>query len=456
MAVEIGEETLFRYRIVSLVEALAAQDLGTSAAVRRVCDQAHDDHRQRSRRLSPRTVYRWLAAYRDGGIAALAPQPRPRLRGAGVLPEALLEFVAAQRDQDPRASIPELIERARQQGVIAPELAVERTTVWRAMKRRGIDTTRSRRQPDIDQRRFEYPQRLQMVLSDFKHFRAGAARLKRAAIYFLDDHSRYALAVTCATSEQHEVMLETLHRVLERYGRIDALYLDRGPAYIANALAEVCARLKIALVMGRARYPEGHGKIERFNQSLIDRVLESLRRPEVDPDCGALTLRLRHDLFERYNHLTHSSLDGLSPHQRFHDPGQRRLRPIESDALASGFVVSFERTVSADHIISVDGVAYEVPRGLRKQRIAVYRHLLERDDQGRPRLSVTHQRRQVRIQPVDKHFNAVSGRARHTDEPPADPMPPKSASSMAFERALAPMLDADGGYPQLREEDPDE
>jgi hypothetical protein len=54
----------------------------------------------------------------------------------------------------------------------------------------GIDTSRGKQPVNRDSRRFVYPHRMQMVLCDGKHFRAGAARLRSMAYFFLDDATR--------------------------------------------------------------------------------------------------------------------------------------------------------------------------------------------------------------------------------------------------------------------------
>lgn len=449
MVIEIDDEALFRFRIVSAVEALTAQGFGKTDAVRRVADLRHEDGKG-GRRLTERTIWRYLRAFERDAIAGLRRADRRLERGSTVLPRALLDFVAEQRagcqakdlPPDTLASIPELIERARLRGVIAPEQHIDRTTLWRAMRRDGVQTKRLRQPKARDQRRFEHAQRLQVILVDGKHFRAGASGYKRVAIYFLDDCTRMGLHVSVATSEQADVVIHGLHDVLRRYGRVDCVYLDHGSAFTANAVARVCASLKIALVHGEIAYPAGRGKIERFNRTAIARILRSLRAPDVDPDLGALELRLRHDLFQVYNHRPHARLPAKqTPHQRFHDPEQRSLRPVDEHSLRRHFVVSFERTVSADHIISVDGVHYEVPLGLSHQKIEITRHLLERDEAGRNVLSVVHGGERVRICEVDLHANAHRER------------PTKSASAMQFERDHGSMLGPDGGFPDPQRED---
>jgi len=159
-------------------------------------------------------------------------------------------------------------------------------------------------------------------------------------------------------------MLQLLHDAINTYGLMSLLYWDGGAAFKDLDVLAVCERLGVTPIRGRAKYPEGHGAIERFNKSAKARVLRTLDgAPDVDPDCRALTLRLRHDLFEVYNHLSHEALDGDTPHQRFWaDP--RPLRPAESATwLRERFTLTVTRRVTKDHIVSVDGVHYEVPRG---------------------------------------------------------------------------------------------
>ena len=100
-----------------------------------------------------------------------------------------------------RASIPEIIRRAGQMGILKPEDAVDRTTVYRVAKRRGLWVAHQRNSRDRDVRRFAYPHRMDMVLCDGKHFRAGATRARRVAMFFLDDATRTILHAVVGTSE---------------------------------------------------------------------------------------------------------------------------------------------------------------------------------------------------------------------------------------------------------------
>jgi len=306
----------------------------------------------------------------------------------------------------------------------------------------GLDTRRRKVPKEQDTRRFAYTQRMQMLLADFKHFRAGTERYKRVALYLIDDATRYALLVKVATSEQAEVLLLAWAALLRQFGLMDAIYWDNGSAFKANDVIKVAGQLGVAAIRGTPGYAQGHGKIERFNESLKARIVRCLdRAPHVDPDLGALELLLDHDR-KLYNHLPHESLDGDTPYFRFVG-SERPLRPIPSeDWLADKFTLSIKRRVSNDHVVRYGGMQWEVPRGHVGEKIRVYRRLLETEA-----LYVAHKGRLVRLHPVDLAFNATSGRAKSpTAQPTSEKTPARSASVLDFERTYPSMLGPDGGF----------
>jgi hypothetical protein len=322
-------------------------------------------------------------------------------------------------------------------------------TVWRALTKRGVATKRRKTPHGGDTRRFAYPNRMQMVLSDGKHFRAGRARLKRVALFFLDDATRYGLHVIVGTSESADLFLRGVYEMVRKGGLFDILFLDNGPGFIAVDTAAVVASLNALLVLGTSGYAAGHGKIEKFNQTALDAVLQYLDGvDDVDPDCGALELRLQHWLRETYNHTPHESLGkGVTPWQRWSDDDRPLTFPDDDADLRDRFVLSETRRVTNDHTVSIDSVDYEVPKGLAGQTIPIYRQVLDGT------LSITFGDRRIRLQPVDLAANATSRRGAGTSPPvPTGPVPP-SAAQLAYARDLAPIVDADGGFSDVNEEE---
>lgn len=439
----LSPEALFRYQIVSAVKARALSGQPVDAAVREVAAQQHLTIAGEHKSCAMRSIYRWLAELdREGPSGIEAAQPARAISQA--LPPPLVDFLTTEKGEDRYASVPELIRRARARGVIGPDERVDRTSVWRACVRLGLPLRRVPAKHEADQRRFAYPHRMMMVLADGKHFRAGVRRAKRVAVFFLDDATRFALGVVVGTVEATELFLRGLHRVLRRFGFMDLLFLDRGPGFKSDDTAAACRRLEIRLVLGTAGYPEGHGKIERFNQTAQAQVLRGLPgAADVDADCGALELRLSHFLDHGYNRQPHEALDGQTPLARF-EADTRALRfPTDDADLDGRFVVTETRKVSNDHVVSYDGTAYEVPRGHAGTDITVWRHLLT------GALSVVHDGRLVAVAPVDLAQNAIARRALPSTPAPDDDdeRAPQTAAQLAFARDFAPVVGPDGGFP---------
>jgi putative transposase len=431
-------ESLFRYSLVSLVLNHEHRGLARPEAIEEVAAQRHTDLEGNKRTVSPRTLYRWLSAFEQGGADALVPATRQG--GPVILPQALLDFFRDQKQADPRTSVPELIRRAGATGRIGSHETIDRTTVWRALRRMGVPTHRVKSPKVRDCRRFAYPHRLDMVLCDGKHFRVGVGRLKRVALFFLDDATRFALEVVVGTSESAALFLRGLYGCILHYGLMIRLFVDNGSGFIALDAIAVARKLGVHLIHGSAGYPEGHGKIERFNRTVLEQLLRLLPgNPEIDPAVQALELRLRHFLQERYNHTPHEALDGATPWERFYqDPRALRFHD-HTEQLRQAFVLHESRRVSLDHIVQVDGLAYETPLGLRGQQVMLYRHLLEGT------VSVLHEGRLVPLAGVDIHANARDRRAAGRQEPPT-PAPPPSAAQIAFDQAYRPVVDAEGGF----------
>jgi len=448
---------LFRYRLVAEVETRVLGGEGTSAAVAAVAACHHLDGRGRRVTVHRRSLYRWLAAYRERGMAGLEPAARGRIQTSRALPPELVEFLRREKTRDPQASVPEVLKRARRLGVVAADQPIDRVTAWRACRRMGLPVARRKKAQDRDLRRYAFPHRMMMTLADGKEFRAGEKRAKRVAFTFLDDATRYGLGVRVGTVESVELFLTELHDVVARYGVPDACFLDRGGGFVAHDTHRVFGQLGVHFIHGTAGHAEGRAKIERYHRTLNGQLLRTFPgNPLIDPDLGALTLRLSHWL-EVYNHTPHEGLDGDTPAQRWHaEADARPLDLPDPEWLRAQFLLTVSRRVKLDNTLPFEGRAYEVPRGHATERVTVYRHLLERDDDGHERISILHDGRRVVLHPVDPTRNAYSGRARGRKPPPAPSGPPsKSAAELAFDDDFRPLVDPDGGYPEKENRDDD-
>jgi len=96
----------------------------------------------------------------------------------------------------------------------------------------------------------------------------------------LDDYSRYIIAWKLCSTMRAEDVTETLDMALEASGCASAhvkhkprLLSDNGPSYIAGELAEYIEAQKMSHVRGEPFHPQTQGKIERWHQTLKNRIL---------------------------------------------------------------------------------------------------------------------------------------------------------------------------------------
>lgn len=440
-------EAIFRYSLVCRVLAHELRGQVRSEAVEIVANDMHLSADGQLRTVDKRTIYRWLADYQESGLKGLMPKERITDRFSSVLPAVLLDYFKDQKTKDPDVSIPELIQRAQILGMDGSDRA-NRITVWRGLNRMGVDTSPRKSIRHRDARRFAYPHRMDMIICDGKHFRAGIGRLRRVALFFLDDATRKGLDVVVGTSENAYLFLRGLYRVFLTYGLANAMYVDRGSGFIAHDVIAVAAKLHIPLIHGQAAYPEGHGKSEKFNQTAKAQVLRYLdRNPQIDPACQALELRLRHYLFERYDHNPHESLDGQPPRDRFYNDPKELTFHKSLKHLRQAFVLHHKRRVSFDNVVAFRSGHYEVPRGHAGTKIVLHHNLLDNC------LSIIDQGRLVKLAALDLSANARNKRAKGSNKKENVRHPlPKSSAQMAFDKDFKPVVDVDGNFPD--KEDP--
>jgi len=131
----------------------------------------------------------------------------------------------------------------------------------------------------------------------------------------LDDFLRYIIAWKLCTTMKVGDVTETLNLALQASG-LDQVHVvhrprllsDSGPSYISADLAEWLDKRNMGHVRGAPCHPQTQGKIERWHQTLKNRILlENYYLP------GDLEARI--DTFvDHYNHRRyHESLDNITP-----------------------------------------------------------------------------------------------------------------------------------------------
>ena len=143
----------------------------------------------------------------------------------------------------------------------------------------------------------------------------------------LDDYSRYIVAWKLCTTMKASDVTETLTMALQASGLDEAnvvhrprLLSDNGSSYIAGNLADWLEAQNMTHIRGAPNHPQTQGKIERWHQTLKNRILlENYFLP------GDLEAQID-DFVGHYNHRRyHESLGNLTPADVYFGRGQTIL-----------------------------------------------------------------------------------------------------------------------------------
>ena len=147
----------------------------------------------------------------------------------------------------------------------------------------------------------------------------------------LDDYSRYIISWKLCTTMKAEDVTATLDLALASSGCVSAtvvakprLLIDNGSSYIAGDLADYIEEKGMKHVRGAPYHPQTQGKIERWHQTMKNRVLlEHYFLP------GDLERQISAFVDYYNNHRYHESLGNLTPADVYFGRAEQILKQRE-------------------------------------------------------------------------------------------------------------------------------
>jgi transposase InsO family protein len=189
--------------------------------------------------------------------------------------------------------------------------------IARVLVRNGYRLVRTKGRPEGQEEvtRFEAPRRNALWQMDFVELRVGAERV--FLLLVLDDYSRFVVGHAVAAEPSSEVAVETLKRAIAQHGKCEAVYTDRGGAFLAwrdrSAFQRYLEQEQIDHHVSRPYRPQGRGKVE----ALIGTLQRELWQVQHFESVVAAEVATR-EWIEHYNERrAHMGLDGLCPADRF-------------------------------------------------------------------------------------------------------------------------------------------
>lgn len=276
----------------------------------------------RSNDLSKRTIYRYEAMYRSDAFDGLRPMNRSRRRSAK-MPENFDEIIAEAiqlKREVPQRSARVIIKILEIEGWAAPGILKE-STVRRYLFNAGLGVKQMKRSAEkrvTSSRRFCKPHRMELLQGDIKYgpvIRDKNGKLIKTYLSSLiDDHSRYILQAEFYDNQCEEIVEDTFHKAILKFGKFDCAYLDNGSQYISKQLAKSCARLSLRLLHAKPRACESKGKIEKYHQK-VDKFIAEMK---VEPVHSVEDLNRKWKVYleEEYQKEAH---EGIAEYYRSYD-----------------------------------------------------------------------------------------------------------------------------------------
>ena len=269
------------------------------------------------------TFHRWYDRYRtDGPAASEDRSPRP-CRIWNRIPDDIRDRIVQLALDQPELSPRELAVRFTD----SESYFVSEASVYRLLKAHDLITSPAFIvMKAADEFRDKTTAPNQLWQTDFTYLKViGWGWFYLSTI--LDDFSRFIIAWKLCTNMTAEDVTDTLELALGAAGLDHAnvahrprLLSDNGPSYISGDLAEWLDERDMQHTRGAPYHPMTQGKIERWHQTLKNRILlENYYLP------GELEARIE-AFFAHYNHQRyHESLRNLTPADVYLGRGQTIL-----------------------------------------------------------------------------------------------------------------------------------
>ena len=269
------------------------------------------------------TFYAWYDRYAAGGLDALEDhRPKPRRvwnRIPDDVRQRIVELALDEPDLSPREIAVTFTDRERSY--------VSESSVYRLLKAHGLITSPAF---IVMKAAAEFKDKTtainQLWQTDFTYLKVtGWGWFYLSTV--LDDFSRYIVAWKLCTTMAVSDVTDTLDLALQSSGLDPTaiqtrprLLSDNGPSYIAKDLADWLEGQGMSHTRGAPYHPMTQGKIERWHQTLKNRILLENYYLPGDLKC-AIT-----GFVDQYNHRRyHESLDNLTPADVYFGRGENIL-----------------------------------------------------------------------------------------------------------------------------------
>lgn len=339
--------------------------------------------------ISKRSLYRYEAGFRAGQFEGLRPQNREKRRSQA-LPENYDEIVGEViqlKREVPKRSVRQIIKILETEGY-APPGVIKASTLQRYLYNAGLGVKQMKRyteKRESTSRRFCRAHRMELLQGDIKYGPdirlADGTLIKTYLSSLIDDHSRYIVQSEFYDNQRQEVVEDTFHKAILKYGKCDACYPDNGTQYTSNQLHMSLSRLGIRVLHAKRGACESKGKIEKFHQK-VDRFIAEIRVAHVH-SLEELNRKWKVFLEQDYQKEAHDGIreyyesygvkvpsEGISPLQEF-QRDTRGLVFLDTTVVSEAFLHHETRKLDNAGCFSFEDTKYEASTSLAGAEVEI-------------------------------------------------------------------------------------
>lgn len=371
------EEANFRYGLIAPLVSRKLEPGEQMALMREIASHEYKTPMGEQRRISLRTLERYLQAYRGGGWEALLPSVRADKLGVREIPEDVLTKAIALKQEQPGRSVRQIIAILELATFVAPG-ALKESTLSKQLRRRGVTRKALMDAGWSHFRRFEAAHRNSIWQGDVQHtiFLPNPDKPgKKAMAYlviFIDDYSRFVVHGQFYFEERVARLEDCLKKAILKNGVPEMIYVDNGAIYSSHHFERICGRLGTVLKHTRPGRPQGRGKQEKFfrfvDQSFVPEAYDLIEQGKIQ------TLNDLNRFFSAWLEVAYHQKVHNSFKQRPVDRYQKDDHPIRMlppHELAEVFLLEETRKVDKTGCISLLGGTFEVQTKLSGSKIQV-------------------------------------------------------------------------------------
>ena len=359
---------LFRYGIIAPVVS-GTYDEGKSIKgfFRDAASKVYTNPSGEETKVSASTLERWYYAYNKGGFDALIPMRRCDTGKSRKIDEDIMEQIRFLKKEYPRIPATLIHQKLLDNGTINKG-DISLSTVNRFVNQLKIECNYTNNK---DMRRYERAHINEVWCGDTSfgpYLKIDGKKKRTYIIALLDDASRYIIGIDIFFNDNFVNLMSVLKTAVTRYGKPKILNFDNGSSYKNKQIELLAARIGTTISYCAPYTPTSKAKIERWFKTMKDQWMSQLNMN----DYSSID-QLRETLLtyvNNYNQTVHSSLNGLCPQDRFFNESYL-IKRLSEEQLDTSFLLEYERRVSADNVVMIDEVEYEVPYRYSKQKITL-------------------------------------------------------------------------------------